>query len=75
MASELEYDLRDYVAWGKMWLFDCNAGKTHLVLFDWFSYRGAIDVKMDGSSVSSVSSVTNTVVTSGLLPLVATWNC
>ena len=32
------------------WL-DFNAGKTELVLFDWFIYNntGGIDVKMDGS--------------------------
>ena len=30
-------------------LVDFNAGKTQLVLFDWFSNTGAIVVKMDGS--------------------------
>ena len=35
---------------GRKWL-DFNAGKTELVLFDWFIYNntGGIDVKMDGS--------------------------
>ena len=45
LASELESDLRDTVIWGK----NFNAGKTHLVLFDWSNNTGAIDVKMDGS--------------------------
>ena len=49
LASELEYDLRDTVDWGKKWLVDFNAGKTHLVLFDPSNNNGSIDVKMDGS--------------------------
>ena len=28
LASELEYDLRDTVDWGKKWLVNFNAGKT-----------------------------------------------
>ena len=35
--------------WGKKWFVDFNAGKTHLVLFDWSNNNGSIDVKMDGS--------------------------
>ena len=35
--------------WGRKWLVDFNAGKTQLVLFDWFNDTGAIDVRMDGS--------------------------
>ena len=31
------------------WLFDFNARKDQLVLFDWSSKTGVIDVKMDGS--------------------------
>ena len=34
--------------WGRKWLFDFNAGKTELFLFD-CSNTGAVDVKMDGS--------------------------
>ena len=49
LASELESDLRDTVDWGRKWLVDFNARKTQLVLFDWSSNTGAIDVKMDGS--------------------------
>ena len=29
LASELEYDLRDTVEWGRKWLVDCNAGKIN----------------------------------------------
>ena len=29
LACELEYDLRDSVDWGRTWLADFNAGKTH----------------------------------------------
>ena len=47
LASKLESDLRDTVNWGRKWLFDFNAGKTQLVLFDWSNNTGAIDVKMD----------------------------
>ena len=57
MASELESDLRDTVDWGSKWLVDFNAGKTQLVLFDWSSNTGAIDVKMDGSSLEEKSSI------------------
>ena len=38
------------------WVFDFNARKTQLVLFDRSSYSGAIDVKMDGSVVEEKSS-------------------
>ena len=47
LASELEFDIRDTVDWGRNWLFDFNAGKTQLVLFDQSNSTGAIDVKMD----------------------------
>ena len=46
LASELEYDLRDTVEWGR--LFDFNAGKTQLFSFDQSNNTSAIDVKMDG---------------------------
>ena len=55
MASELESDL-DFVDWGRKWLVDFNAGKTHLVLFDQSNSTGAIDVKMDGFVVEEKSS-------------------
>ena len=31
LASEVESDLRDTVAWGRKWLVDFNAGKIQLV--------------------------------------------
>ena len=34
LTSELESDLRDTVDWGRKWIVDFNAGKTHLVSFD-----------------------------------------
>ena len=49
LASELEFDLRDTVDWGRKWLLDFNAGKTQLVSFDQTNNTGAIDVKMDES--------------------------
>ena len=49
MDPKLEFDLTDTVDWGKKWLFDLNAGKMQLVLFDWSSNTGTINVKMDGS--------------------------
>ena len=47
LASELESDLRDTEDWGMKWLVNFNAGKTQLVLFDWYCNAGAIDVEMD----------------------------
>ena len=55
MASELKSDLRDTVDWGRKWLFDSNAGKTQLVLFNGSNNTGAIDVKMDGSVLEEKS--------------------
>ena len=128
LASELESDLRDTVDWGREWLVDFNAGKTHLVSSGRSKNTGAIDVKMDGSvleektsfkmlgltfsskldwgsyivSIAKTASkkigalirssffllrllcisinlsygyVWNTAVMSGLVLLVATWNC
>ena len=49
LASELEFDLRETVVWGRKWLLDFNARKTQLVSFDWSNNTGAIDVKMDRS--------------------------
>ena len=49
LASELESDLQDTVHWSKKWLADFNAGKTHLVSFDWSNNNCSIDAKMDGS--------------------------
>ena len=51
LASELESDLQDTVDWGREWLVDLNARKTQLVLFNRSNNTGAIDVKMDGSSL------------------------
>ena len=56
LASELESDLRDTVAWGKKWLVDLNAGKTQLVSFDRSNNNGSIDVKMNGSILEEKSS-------------------
>ena len=56
LASELESDLRDTVDWGRKWLVDFNAGKTHLVSFDRSKYTGAIDVKVDGSALEEKTS-------------------
>ena len=55
MASELESDMQDIVDWGSKWLVDCNAGKTHLVSFDWSNNSGPIDVKVDGSVLEEKS--------------------
>ena len=41
--------------WGKKWLFDFNAGKTQLVLFDQSNNNGSIDVKMGGSILEEKS--------------------
>ena len=49
LGSELESDLRDTVDWGRQWLVDFSAEKTHLVSFGRSKNTGAIDVKMDGS--------------------------
>ena len=49
LVSELEFDVRDTVDWGKKWLVDFSAGKTQLISFDWFNNNGSIYVKMDGS--------------------------
>ena len=48
LASELEFDLRDTVDWGKKWLVDFNAGKTQLVLFDRSNNSCSTDVKWMG---------------------------
>ena len=56
LASEVESDLRETLDWGKKWLFDFNAGKTQLVLFERSSNAGCIDVKMDGSVLEEKSS-------------------
>ena len=45
IASELEYDLRHTMDWGRKWLVDFNAGKTQLVSFDRSKNTGAIDLK------------------------------
>ena len=63
LASELESNLRDTVDWGRKWLFDFNAGKTQLVLFDQSKNTGAIDVKMDGSVLEKKSSFKMPVLT------------
>ena len=49
LAFELEFDLQEFVDWGKKWLADFHAGKTQLVLFDQSNNSGSVDLKMDGS--------------------------
>ena len=56
LASELEFDLRNTVDWGRKWLVDFNPGKTQLVSFDRSKNTGAIDVKMDGSVLEEKTS-------------------
>ena len=55
LTSELEFDLRDTVDWGRKWLVEFNAGKTPLVSFDQSNSTGAIDVKNDGSALKEKS--------------------
>ena len=57
MASKLESDLRDTVAWGTNRLVGFNAGKTQLVLFDRSNNTDAVDVKMGGSVFQEKSSI------------------
>ena len=56
LASELKFDLRDMVDWGKKWLVDFSAGKTQLVSFDRSNNNSSIDVKMGGSILEEKSS-------------------
>ena len=56
VASELEYDLQYAVDWGKKWLVDFNAGKTHHDLFDRSNNSGATDMKINGSFLEEKSS-------------------
>ena len=56
MACELGSDLQDTLDWGRKWLVDLDAEKTHLVLFDCSNNTGSIDVKMDGSIPEEKSS-------------------
>ena len=56
LVSELEFDLPDTVGWGRNWLVNFNAGKTHLVWFDQFYYTGATDVKIDRAVLEEKSS-------------------
>ena len=54
MASDLEFDSRDTVDWGRKWLINFNAGKTQLVLFKLSNNSGAIDVEMDVSVLRKI---------------------
>ena len=49
LASEVEFDLRDTVDWGRKWLVHFSAGKSVLILLDGSNNTGAIDMKMDRS--------------------------
>ena len=42
--------------WGRKWLVYFNAEKTQLVLLDWSSNTGAIDIKIDGLVLEENSS-------------------
>ena len=53
--SELEFDLRDTVVWGRKWLVDFNARKAK-VLFGQCNNTGTTDVKIDGSVLKKKSS-------------------
>ena len=56
LASELEFDQRDTVDWGKKWAVDFNARRTQLVSFCRSDNTGSINVKMDGSVLEDKSS-------------------
>ena len=56
LASELEFDLRGTMVWGKMMLVDFNTGTTQVVSFDQFNNNGSIDVKMVRSILEEKSS-------------------
>ena len=55
LVSELEFDLRETVDWGKKWLVYFNAGKTQLVSFNRSNNTGLITLKMDGSVLEEKS--------------------
>ena len=57
LASEIEFNLRNTVDWGRKWRVDFNAGKIQLVSFDQSNNTGAIDVEMDGSVLEEKSSL------------------
>ena len=56
MASELEYDLGDALDVGRKWLVNFSARKAYLVSFHCSNWSGAIDVKIDGSTLDKKSS-------------------
>lgn len=58
LVAELEFDPQDTVDWGRKWLVDFNAGKTHLVSFHRSNNTGTIDMKMDASVFEKKSSLT-----------------
>ena len=66
LASELECDQQETVVWVKKWLIDFSAGKTWLVVFDWSSNNGSIDVKIDGLFLKEKSSFKILGLTLGL---------
>ena len=41
LASKLESGLIDITDWGRKWLVDFNAGRSHLASFDWSDDSGA----------------------------------
>ena len=60
LTSALESNLRD---WDRKQLFDLNAGKTQLVLFERSNNTGTIDVKIDESVLEKNSSFKMLVLT------------
>ena len=57
LASELEFDLRNTMDWGRNCLVDFNTWKTQLVSVDRCYKTGAIYVKMDGSVLEEKTTI------------------
>ena len=53
LASKLESGLIDITDWGRKWLVDFNAGRSHLASFDWSDDSAANDVKTDESALGA----------------------
>ena len=57
LDSELEFDPRDTIDWGRMWLVGFSVGKTQLVLFDGSNNSCANNMKIDGSVLDEKPSI------------------
>ena len=53
LASKLESGLIDITDWGRKWLVDFNAGRSHLASFDWSDDSATNDVKTDESALGA----------------------